>query len=245
MNETLLQIFQRKSIRQYKAAPLSPDDKSSIINAAIQAPTAGNMTLYTIIDVTDQGLKDKLAITCDNQPFIAKAPMILIFCADYKRWYDVFLKDSADTRKPDVGDLFLAMSDTFIAAQNSVAAAESLGVGSCYIGDILENYETHRDILLLPKYVLPVCMLCFGYPADGQLCRRKPERLLPEDIVHSNGYDVIKSSHMTEMLTKRGHFSNSEEFDSWLTAFRLRKWDSQFSIEMSRSVNEMLKSWTE
>lgn len=245
MNEVLSQLYNRKSVRQYESRPVSDADRQSIINAAIQAPTAGNMTLYTILDITDRKLKDRLSVTCDNQPFIAKAPMVLIFCADYKRWYDIFAKNCPDTRRPDVGDLLLAASDTFIAAQSCVAAAESLGIGSCYIGDILENYEIHRELLSLPKYVLPICMLCFGYPTPGQLKRQKPRRFRPEDIVHENGYDAGKSARMEDMLKEKENMSDDAEFNAWLTAFRKRKWDSQFSIEMSRSVNAMLEDWCE
>ena len=74
-------------------------------------------------------------------------------------------------RKPQEGDLFLACSDALIAAQTAVVAAESLGIGSCYIGDIMENYEAHRDLFGLPQYVFPICLLCFGYPTQGQMQR--------------------------------------------------------------------------
>ena len=92
INETLELLFNRKSVRAYESREIQEEEKQAILEAALQAPTAGNMTLYTILDITDQDKKDKLAVTCDNQPFIAKAPMVLIFCADYKRWYDVFCK---------------------------------------------------------------------------------------------------------------------------------------------------------
>ena len=69
----------------------------------------------------------------------------------------------------------LAVCDALIAAQNAVVAAESLGIGSCYIGDIMENAEVHQMTLQLPKYVFPVAMLVFGYPTDQQKKRKKPE----------------------------------------------------------------------
>ena len=92
MNEVLQQLHDRKSVRVYEDRPIAPEVKKAILEAAIQAPSAGNMALYTILDITDQSIKDKLAVSCDNQPFIATAPMVLVFCADYRRWYDVFCK---------------------------------------------------------------------------------------------------------------------------------------------------------
>ena len=152
MNEVLQQLKTRKSVRVYEDRAIEPEVKQAILEAAIQAPSAGNMALYTILDITDRAIKDKLAVSCDNQPFIATAPMVLVFCADYRRWYDVFCKYVDEVRKPDMGDLFLAEADTLIAAQNAVVAAHSLGLGSCYIGDITENFEYHKELLNLPQY---------------------------------------------------------------------------------------------
>ena len=73
MNDTLKVIQQRRSTRKYANTPVSSEEKEAILQAAMRAPTAGNMMLYTIIEVEDQTLKDRLAVTCDNQPFIAKA----------------------------------------------------------------------------------------------------------------------------------------------------------------------------
>lgn len=84
MNSTVKELFERKSVRVYKDKEIEPEKKQLILESAIQAPTAGNMTLYSIIDIQDQEIKDKLAKSCDNQPFIAKAPLVLIFVADYQ-----------------------------------------------------------------------------------------------------------------------------------------------------------------
>ena len=198
MNEVLRQLHDRKSVRVYEDRSVEPEVKQAILEAAIQAPSAGNMALYTILDITDPAIKEKLAVSCDNQPFIAKAPMVLIFCADYRRWYDVFRDHVAEVRKPGMGDLFLAEADAIIAAQNAVVAAHSLGLGSCYIGDITENYEFHRELLNLPQYVVPAAMLCIGYPTEQQRQRSKPPRHSVSDLVHENGYNMEKSHAMLD-----------------------------------------------
>ena len=139
MNPIIQALFNRKSVRAYLDRPIMPADRDLIIDAAIPAPTAGNQTLYTILDITDQALKDKLAVSCDNQPFIAKAPLVLIFLADCRKWLDCYRFANATPREPASGDFLLAASDALIAAQNAVVVASALGIGSCYIGDILEN----------------------------------------------------------------------------------------------------------
>ena len=242
MNEVLRQLHDRKSVRVYEDRAIEPEVKQAILEAAIQAPSAGNMALYTILDITDPDMKAKLAVSCDNQPFIATAPMVLIFCADYRRWYDVFCAHVDEVRKPDLGDLFLAEADALIAAQNAVVAAHSLGLGSCYIGDITENYEFHKELLGLPRYVVPAAMLCMGYPTQQQLSRPKPQRHNVADMVHENGYSMEKSEEMLHMLSRR-EGKDGEELTGWLERFCKRKWNSEFSREMSRSCTEMVRDW--
>ncbi|MDV3429632.1 MAG: nitroreductase family protein, partial [Bacillota bacterium] len=90
MNQVLNVINSRKSIRIYEDKEIPKKTKEEIIRAAMKAPTAGNMMLYSIIDVTDEKIKERLSKLCDNQAFIAKAPMVLIFLADYQKWNDYF-----------------------------------------------------------------------------------------------------------------------------------------------------------
>ena len=116
-NPVLRQLIERKSVRAYEQGPIPEEDVRAILEAALQAPTAGNMTLYTIIRVTDKEKKQALAKSCDNQPFIASAPLVLVFCADYKRWFDLFatLDLGEPLRRPGEGDFMLAMTDTIIS----------------------------------------------------------------------------------------------------------------------------------
>ena len=242
MNEVLQQLEARKSVRVFAERPVEPEVKQAILEAAIQAPSAGNMALYTILDITDPVLKQKLSVSCDNQPFIATALVVLVFCADYRRWYDVFCKYVEEVRKPDLGDLFLAQADTLIGAQNAVVAAHSLGLGSCYIGDITENFEFHQELLNLPQYVVPAAMLVMGYPTAQQLSRPKPSRHAVTDLVHENGYSAEKSAQMERMLSVQ-QGKDGDELADWLRRFCKRKWNSEFSREMSRSCREIVKDW--
>ena len=166
MNEILRALHLRKSVRVFTEREIEREDKERILNASLQAPSAGCQILYTILDITDQDKKERLAELCDHQPFIAKAKMVLIFCADCKKWLSFYEEAGLSPRKPGAGDLLLAVEDALIAAQNAVTAAESLGIGSCYIGDVMEHAEEMRQLLKLPQYVYPACMLVFGYATE-------------------------------------------------------------------------------
>lgn len=237
-NQILESLYQRKSVRVFTDQPIAQPEKDAIIKAAMQAPSAGNQALFTILDITDPLLKEKLSITCDNQPFIAKAVMVLVFLADFRRWYDAFRYSGCDPRKPAEGDLLLAMADACIAAQNSVVAAESLGIGSCYIGDVLEQYEAHRELLCLPDYVFPAVMLVYGYPTEQQKRRKKPERFARPYIVQKNAYRTFSPQEHEAFFQEQAEREGKPSFDypAFMQAFCKRKYNSDFSREMSRSA---------
>jgi nitroreductase len=256
MNQVMEVLLKRKSVRAYQKKKISAKTRAEILKAALRAPTAGNMMLYSILDVTDQTLKDKLAATCDNQPFIARAPMVWIFLADYQRWYDYFLASGVEElcaqrnlsiQKPEEGDLFLACCDALIAAQNAAIAAESLGIGTCYIGDVIEQYETHREILNLSPYVFPITMLVFGYPTQQQKDREYTTRFDEKFIVFENQYRRLDKDEFTEMFAEnQSKLPKGKAMEGITTvgqAMYLRKYTAEFSMEMRRSAREMLKAW--
>ena len=232
-NEVLSQLAARKSVRAYEPIPVAPEARSAILNAALWAPTAGNMALYTILEITDPALKARLSETCDHQPFIAQAPMVLVFVADYQKWYDAFTaRCDPEARMPSTGDFLLAYADAMIAAQNAVVAAESLGVGSCYIGDIIERMEEHQRLLNLPRFTVPVAMLCMGYPTQQQRQRQKPPRKDLGYMVCENAYRRLSAEELMDMY-------GEEQVDKLYH----RKWLNPFIEEMTRSAKAWLERW--
>lgn len=239
MNQTIQDLKKRKSVRVFEERSIGHAEKEAILNAAFQAPTAGNQMLYTILDITDQALKEKLAETCDHQPFIAKAPLVLIFLADCRRWLDAYRFAGLEARNPGAGDFLLACQDAVIAAQNAVVAAESLGIGSCYIGDVLESAETHRALLALDDFVVPITMVVFGYPTQQQLDRKKPSRFDRRFIVQENTYKRLSEYELEQMFKER---ADQPDFDyrDFIEKFCNRKYMSDFSLEMTRSAEVYL-----
>ena len=240
MNPIIQSLMNRKSTRAYTDQAIPEETVRILLDAAANAPTAGNQQLYTILRITDPEKKRRLADSCDHQPFIAQAPLVLVFCADCLKWYRAFQGAGCQPRKPGVGDLLLAVSDANIAAQNAVTAAEALGIGSCYIGDIMENRETQRDILCLPRYVFPAAMVVFGYPTGQQMEREKPKRFDLAYIVQENGYHAHTDAEFRAMFAQR---TAARTHESWLQAFCERKYNSAFAREMTRSVGEYLKDF--
>ncbi len=240
MNPVIQQLIERKSVRSFENREIDEVIIKDILTAAVNAPTAGNQQLYTILRITDPGIKAALAESCDYQPFIKEGKLVLVFCADCLKWFEAFQTAGCEPRLPGAGDLLLAIDDALIAAQNAVTAAWSYGVGSCYIGDIMENIETQRSILGLPEYVFPAALLVFGYPTGQQQNRQKPKRVRMEYIVHDNRYRQHTSEELRSMLEEK---SGDGRYEEWIRAFCKRKYNSDFAKEMNRSVTAALKSF--
>lgn len=237
MNEIIQSLFDRRSVRVFTEEPVTGEEKRLLLECAFQAPTAGCQQLYTIIDVTDPGEKEELAELCDHQPFIATAPVALVFCADCQKWLDAYREAGLEPRSPGLGDALLAMADAVIAAQNVVVAAESLGLGSCYIGDILENQERVKELLALPEFVFPAALLVIGRPTEQQKDRPKPERFESRFTIGENRYRGLDGEELREMFRER---TGQRSFEDWLKAFCERKYQSDFSLEMTRSTEKWL-----
>jgi FMN reductase (NADPH)/FMN reductase [NAD(P)H] len=117
-----------------------------------------------------------------------------------------------------------------------------------YIGDIMENYEVHRDLFHLPQYAFPICLLCFGYPTQQQKDRPQTTRYAKEYVVHEDRYRRLSETEFADMYRQEeARTSLARElpegvanFGQWMYA---RKFNADFSREMSRSVRAMIKGW--
>ena len=251
-NAILRILNERRSIRAYSSRKLTEEEINTIIHSAMRAPTAGNMMFYSIIQVKDQEMKEKLVKTCDNQPHIAKAPLVLLFLADMQRWWDYFKisniddqceKENIEFQTPQESDLLLACCDTLIAAQNAVIGAEVLGIGSCYIGDIMENYELHRELFNLPRWVFPITLICFGYP-KGDKKKIPLTTRFPQKYIHFiNQYKSLTPEDFSDMLKNDPRSVQLKKGENLAQLAYFKKLAANYSIEMRRSVKVALKEW--
>ncbi|UUV19682.1 nitroreductase family protein [Fusobacteria bacterium ZRK30] len=248
MNETLKTINNRVSLRWYDKKKISTEHMDKIIESAINAPTAGNMVMYSIIHIQNKETMAKLAVSCDDQPFIKAASDILIFVADFKKWNDYFKDEGMykeGNRKIGKAEMILAFEDAMIASENAVIAGESLNIGSCYIGDILENCEYHKELLNLPEYTIPIGMLTFGYyPEDYKRIKRR--RFDKEFVVFKEKYKEFDKEEIKAMFKLKEDEFNSKESNKgkrFVEAFYNRKTNSDFMKNFESSVDKWFKNW--
>jgi len=164
-NETVRLLIERASCRSFEERPIPDDVLELILEAGIHAATGGNLQPYSIVKVTDGATKQLLDELCGSQVFIAKAPVDLLFCIDWRRserWARLGKAPYAANRA--FRHFWISFQDTIIAAQNICTAADALGLGSVYVGTVLECMRELRPILKLPEGVFPVVLLSLGYP---------------------------------------------------------------------------------
>lgn len=175
MNEMLRLLMAHRSIRKFTDKLIEPELLADIIAAGQCAATSSFLQGATIIQIKDPGKRQTLAQLAGNQRYVETSAEFLVFCADLRRAGNC----CALYDKPFSGEytehFMIATIDTALLAQNVVIAAESLGLGICYIGGIRNNPREVSDLLRLPQGVYPVFGLCLGYPAqDPEVKPRLP-----------------------------------------------------------------------
>lgn len=186
MNDTLKTIFNHVSVREYTDQKVSEETLNQILKAACSGSTMGNMQLFSVIVTEDEEMKQKMAPFHFNQPMATQAPVILTFCADFRRFnrYCEF-RDAETDAYSNLQSYHWAVIDALIAAQNACVAAESLGLGLCWMGTITYNVDKFIDVLQLPKHVIPVACISMGYPVSKPALT---EKLPLEALVHREVY---------------------------------------------------------
>lgn len=154
LNPVLEVIKNRRSIRSFKKDPIPEDDLKLILEAAIWAPSAGNLQPWHFVVVRDPEIKKLLSIAALNQTFIAQAPVVIVVCA---------LPWISSSRYGKRGEELYCLQDTAAAIENMLLAAASLGIGSCWVGAFDE--EAVKKIVGLTNKVKPVALIPMGYPA--------------------------------------------------------------------------------
>jgi nitroreductase len=185
MNEVLEQIWAHRSIRAYRPDPLAEETLREILEAGLRASSSGNMQTWSVIVTREEERKRRLWELHLRQDMILQAPVVLCFCADFHRMGRWCRRRDAVPGYDNLLSFLVATGDLFLAAQNSVLAAESLGLGACYMGTTLNAMEELCLFYELPPGVVPVTSVVLGHPAEDPA----PRMRLPLDgLLHQERY---------------------------------------------------------
>ena len=183
---TLDLILAHGSVRRYKPDPIPASLVETILSAGQRASTSSNMQTYSVIATQSEEKRLALSEIAGGQKHVAQAPLFLTWCADRARLNHVCELRGYEQNIDTMENFLVAAVDAAIAAQNTALAAESLGLGICYIGGIRSNPTAIIELLKLPKGVFPITGMTVGYPAVET--RTRP-RLPQEAIVHWESYN--------------------------------------------------------
>lgn len=187
-------LLQRRSIRRYEREDISAADMQLIYDAIRNTPTSYNGQQFSVIDITDQALKEQL-YELTQQKQIKTCNHFLVFCADYNKVRKI--AEFKNVEMPDfehtADGVIVGIVDASLALMSALVAAESCGLGTCCIGYTRTAApEAIAELLKLPKGVFIVCGLAIGIPREmPDLKPKQSEKLL----IHSNCYrgdDVVK-----------------------------------------------------
>lgn len=222
MNNTIETILNHRSIRKFKTAKLTMEQIHTIVKAAQQASTSSHVMAYTIIGVTDEKIKAALSAV-SGQPYVKDNGHLFVFCGDLNRIYQQASKEeqSQMQKSMESTEQFIVTTiDAALAAQNASIAAESMGLGICFLGSLRNDITRVSNLLGLPEHVIPLFGLAVGYP--DQQPEIKP-RFPFEVVYHENQYANDDTQH--ELIS---------DFDHQITFYY-----------QNRSSNKRKDTWTE
>lgn len=235
-------LLGHRTIRKYKEDDIPDELLSRILDAGCRASTTGNMQVYSIIVSRDAGMKKKLSGCHFNQPMVENAPVVLTFCADFNRFNLWCKHNKAEPGYDNFLSFFTASIDALLVAQNVCIAAESLGLGICYLGTTTYLAGKVIEVLSLPAGVVPVTTVTIGWPAE---IPPLADRLGAEAVVHYETYrnysvdDIDRLYALKEKLPENIKFvaeNQKETLAQVFTDVRYKKADNELFSGMLLEV---------
>lgn len=200
MNPFIDQMERHRSIRKYQDREVSAELLDRLLLAGTTASSSGNMQAYSIIVTRDRGIRKQLYPLHFEQPMVLDAPVLLTFCADFhrmRRWLEL---SQAPQNFDNLMSFMIAAIDAILVSQNVALAAESEGLGICYMGTTLASCRKIAQVLKCPEHVVPVVGFSLGYP-DEQPGERK--RLPLQGLVHSETYQDYSNEQIRSIYSER------------------------------------------
>jgi len=194
-------MMKRRSVRAFQDQEIPEPVIEKLLDVANNAPSGGNIQPLSIILVRGREGREKLAQLAGGQPWVKNAPLSMIFCLDFyrvKKWAEMCQTDFRGQQA--LNHFLIAYADLMAAAQNVVILAESLGLGSVYIGSIQHEIDEMRKYFEIPEYVLPMMVLCLGYPKS---IPRTIPKLKTEAIAHQEKYRKLEEDGIRKTFDEK------------------------------------------
>lgn len=189
LNDTIRTMTGHESVRHFQPTPVPTAMMDVIMAAARSAPTSSNLQAFSVIMVDDVRHKARLAALAGGQRFIEEAPWFLVFCADLSRLRYLSGRQGRAFGGDTLEMFLLSSVDAALVMQNTLVAAESLGLATTPVGSVRDHPDLIAEELGLPDGVYAVAGLSIGYERPGARRGTKP-RLAQHVTVHRNLYST-------------------------------------------------------
>jgi nitroreductase len=242
--DALTTIFAHRSIRSFQNKPICQEVLSQLLQAAIRTSTTGNMQVYSIIVSQDEDKKRELHKIHFGQNMILEAPLLLTFNADFHRFNTWCLQRNATPAYDNFLSFFTAAIDALIAAQNVTIAAESLGLGVCYLGTTTYQALKLIDFFKLPSAVVPVTTLVIGYPAENPPL---VDRLPAEAVVHFEEYQEFTADKIDQLYAEKEALPSTKELllinqlENLAHIFTQKRYPKSMNVDFSNLFLEAIR----
>lgn len=202
-------LLKRRTIRNYSAEDVDNNILNEILSEGCRTSTTGNMQVYSIVVTKSESIKKALAPCHFNQKMVTEAPVILTFCADFNRFNKWCRQRDAEPGYDNFLSFMTAAIDALLVAQTVCIAAESRGLGICYLGTT--TYMAHEiiKVLNLPEGVVPVATISLGWPAEKP---DQPDRLPLKAVVHSEIYKDYTEEDINFFYAEKEARADSKQF---------------------------------
>lgn len=164
MNAVIELLNSHRSIRKFSDKAIDAETIENILMSGQAAATSSNVQATTVIQIKDPATREKLVELTGGQKYVATAGAFFMFCADLRRSGQACEYRGGEFTKGMTEHFIIATVDVALFGQNCAIAAESLGLGICYIGGVRNNPSEVSQLLELPDQVYPVFGFCIGYP---------------------------------------------------------------------------------
>ena len=202
-------VKNRRTIRKYLQKDISSDLLNDLLETSSRASTMGGMQLYSVVITRNAEMKEKLSPAHFNQPMVKGAPVVLTFCADFRRFSKWCEQRNAVPGYNNLMSFMNAAMDTLLVAQTFCTFAEEAGLGICYLGTTTYNPQMVIDALQLPELVFPITTVTVGYP-DG--IPAQVDRLPLEATVHEEYYHDYSKADIDKLYAYKESLPENEQF---------------------------------
>lgn len=189
-----------RSIRSFTTQDIDDFLLRDLLLAGLRSSSAGNMQTWSVIVTRDARSRQQLFRLHRKQRMVLEAPVHLTFCADVFRMREWIRVNNSKQSFDDFLGFLTGTVDAVIAAQTICLAAESVGLGICYLGTTWRAADKLIEMMELPEGVVPVTSLVVGYPAEDPALR---DRLPLELIVHQEKYQRLSDEEILETHAER------------------------------------------